>query len=409
MTMSSDASYDIECIIPRNERFDGDYVLNGSMENMPSDKDSGVYSSEGATIKAVGDYFKLTHHITKRTFALAKITKTFSLTFAEFSDAHQKAMLEHDKSFKPDTRFTQYQYDIVADVVPIQMERTEWLFGSAFLVLASKHRLAPKLNGRFAINPITHAQLPIYVDDYARTDVYLGVPAHNEADRAFAKAHDLPIIPVVAQDFGEPLDNAKDVSGVVVIGYDPKSGQFMGLKNGKQGWLVGGGHEDGESYEESAIRELREEAGFSKLVRIIALGDPVYSYYYNDIKRSNRRSLGYNFLAILNKADQGEQQQEAHESFTVWWTDFASLYQDIAKTGGGVEHWLEALKRAKAVAEDYARGVEQSFACYAGEGTMVNAGAYHGMSSKHVREAIADSLRDTELHGHRTKLRTHSL
>ncbi len=387
---------EFEVFLPRSESFDLDYSLNGSMENLPSDKTSGVYFSRGKAVKQAGECFKLTHHVTKQTFGLAKITKTSSIHFSEFSETHQKLMLDNDDSHVPETQFTKYQYDIVADVVPVDVKRPEWICGATFMILPSNYRLAGGLNDeplkQRAINPLTKQAIPIWVSDYAGTDAHLAVPAHNKLDNEFAREHNLPIVPVVAQDFGKPLPDAKDVLGVVVIGYDPKSDKYLGLRHGPQAWLVGGGHEEGETYAQTARRELTEEAGFSKVIKLIPLGDPVYSYYYNDIKQSNRRSLGYNYLAIVDQADQHEQRQESHESFTVWWTEFDDLYNDIAKTGGGVEHWLEALKRAKAAASAFNSAQEYIPKCYEGEGTMVNSGKYDGMSTKSARASIRQLL-----------------
>lgn len=52
-----------------------------------------------------------------------------------------------------------------------------------------------------AVHPISKKELPVYVADYVLgnygTGVVMGVPAHDERDYAFAKAHALEIIPVV--------------------------------------------------------------------------------------------------------------------------------------------------------------------------------------------------------------------
>ena len=68
------------------------------------------------------------------------------------------------------------------------------------------------------------------------------------------------------------------------------------------------------------------------------------------------------------------------------------LYADIEKTGGGVEHWLDALRKAKAAAEAYEQ--KQSFKdhCYHGEGVLINSGTYNGMSSNEAREKLVGDL-----------------
>lgn len=55
--------------------------------------------------------------------------------------------------------------------------------------------------GAYAINPINGTRIPVYVADYVLgaygTGAVMAVPAHDERDFAFAKAHNLPIIRVL--------------------------------------------------------------------------------------------------------------------------------------------------------------------------------------------------------------------
>lgn len=259
----------------------------------------------------------------------------------------------------------------------------------------NKQKTGVKLEGVEAVNPVNGEKISIFVADYVLTGYGTGaimaVPAHDERDHEFAQKFDLNIKPVVAQDFGQKLEDAKQIEGVAVIGYDPKTKKYMGLRDKKRGWgwIVGGGREEGESFQQTAVRELHEEAGFAEVEKWVQLGDPVYSYYYNDIKQSNRRSFGYNFLAIIDHEKQAQQKQESHENFEVIWRDFDELYTDIEKTGGGVDHWLDTLNRAKRVTDS---GSYEYVGCYNGEGSMVNSDKYDGMVSAEAREKIVADL-----------------
>lgn len=320
-----------------------------------------------------------------------------------------------------------FKVDGRSEMITTFTTRPDTLFGVAFLVLAPEHELAKQLvnnktketveayiteatrqsevermnesrektgvfTGSHAINPATGEKIPIWVADYVLagygSGAIMAVPAHDERDFAFAEKFNLPVRAVVAQDFGKELPNPKGVEGVVVIGYDPQTKKFMGLKNGTRGWLVGGGREEGETFEQAAYRELREEAGFADVKAMVPLGAPIYSYYYNSIKDSNRRSLGYSFLAVIDATNQSEQAQEPHEHFQVYWDSIEAVYAATEATGGGVDHWLETLNRAKEAAKAYDAGKEYSELIYHGEGMLVNSGAFDGIRTEQAREEV---------------------
>jgi leucyl-tRNA synthetase len=114
--------------------------------------------------------------------------------------------------------------------------RPETLMGVTFMVLAPEHPLlmeiasaefAPKIKeyqkmtarksdvartdlnkeksgvftGAYALHPITQKKIPIWVADYVLmnygTGAIMAVPAHDDRDREFAEAHDLPIVSVI--------------------------------------------------------------------------------------------------------------------------------------------------------------------------------------------------------------------
>lgn len=86
--------------------------------------------------------------------------------------------------------------------------------------------------GRFAVNPVNGAKIPIYIANYVLMDygtgAVMGVPAHDQRDFEFAKKYGLEIVPVVDTD--DPnvdihnLQEAFAAEGTLI-----NSGQFDGL------------------------------------------------------------------------------------------------------------------------------------------------------------------------------------
>lgn len=79
--------------------------------------------------------------------------------------------------------------------VKVFTTRPDTIFGATFLVKAGKE---DKFTGRYAINPATKEEIPIWEAEYVLSDygtgAIMGVPADDERDMEFAKKYNLPII-----------------------------------------------------------------------------------------------------------------------------------------------------------------------------------------------------------------------
>jgi leucyl-tRNA synthetase len=85
--------------------------------------------------------------------------------------------------------------------------------------------------GAYAINPLSHEHVPIWVTNYVLaeygTGAVMGVPAHDERDFAFAKSYGLPIAQVVIPPHEQPdgpLESAYLEDGRLIA-----SGDFSGM------------------------------------------------------------------------------------------------------------------------------------------------------------------------------------
>ena len=89
-------------------------------------------------------------------------------------------------------------------------------------------RVTGVFTGSYAINPLTNAEIPIYISDYVLagygTGAIMAVPAHDSRDYAFAKHFNLPIVPLIeGADVSEQSFDAKE--GVMI-----NSGFLNGLQ-----------------------------------------------------------------------------------------------------------------------------------------------------------------------------------
>jgi len=152
--------------------------------------------------------------------------------------------------------------------IKVYTTRPDTLCGATFMVLAPEHSLAAALatksqkdavadyiykaslkssvdrlqskektgvfTGSYAINPMNHELIPIWLSDYVLADYGTGaimcVPAHDERDFEFAKKFDIPIVEVISKD-GQPskeLTEAYVDAGIVI-----NSGEWNGRKSSK--------------------------------------------------------------------------------------------------------------------------------------------------------------------------------
>jgi leucyl-tRNA synthetase len=156
--------------------------------------------------------------------------------------------------------------DAPTTALRIYTTRPDTLFGVTYMVLAPEHPLVPALTtegqraavdayrdqaasksdldrtdlakdktgvftGAYAINPVSGARVPIWIADYVLvsygTGAIMAVPGHDQRDWEFAKAFDIPIIPVVGTADGGVPDlhrGAHTEEGIAI-----NSGPYDGL------------------------------------------------------------------------------------------------------------------------------------------------------------------------------------
>ena len=158
------------------------------------------------------------------------------------------------------------------DPLEVFTTRPDTLWGATFMVLAPEHPLVAKLTtpqrraqvqeyvaaatrqtdiereaagreksgvftGGYAINPVNDERIPIWIADYVLmtygTGAIMAVPAHDERDFAFARAHGLTVRPVIQPSGAAPLDGAAMTEAVIANGAMVDSGPLTGTPAGE--------------------------------------------------------------------------------------------------------------------------------------------------------------------------------
>ena len=93
-------------------------------------------------------------------------------------------------------------------------------------------RVSGVFSGSYAVNPVSHCRIPIYISDYVLagygTGAIMAVPAHDSRDYAFARHFALPIVPLVeGADVSEESFDAKEGTVINSPAGMPAEGQLV--------------------------------------------------------------------------------------------------------------------------------------------------------------------------------------
>lgn len=306
--------------------------------------------------------------------------------------------------------------------VKVFTTRPDTLFGATFIVLAPEHPLVTKVTakdhktqvenyikqtqsksdierqetgreksgvftGVYAINPVNHEPIPIWVADYVLygygTGAIMAVPGHDQRDFEFATKFGLPVKYVVEPTFGEAQGDETYKKVAFIALRNPKTNEILvldwGPRQSRHGgkMLIGGGLETNETYLTAAEREIVEETGYKNFKLIKEAEFNGHGYFYSNTKNKNIKVTGRGLLfELLDEAktktslDDGEK-----DKFKITWqpTDqVADMLDD------GIH---AAFYRYLVLGE-----------VFTGEGLISNSDSYDGLTSDEAREKIVIDL-----------------
>lgn len=158
------------------------------------------------------------------------------------------------------------------------VEGTEYEAGVREVVEGAKHISAVEraqgtlekhgaFTGRYVINPVSGAKVPVWVADYVISDYGTGavmaVPCGDARDFDFAKKYDLPIVPIILSEDDPLYEDLKDEQGTRVTSVDWDEAltcEGKLVQSGRYTGMMGGKHSEGEA----AIVADLEAAGTGK-------------------------------------------------------------------------------------------------------------------------------------------------
>lgn len=252
-----------------------------------------------------------------------------------------------------------------------------------------KEKTGVELKGVKAINPANGEEIPVWIADYVLADYGTGavmaVPAHDERDFAFAKKYKLIIKNVVDPVYiqttnpGIPVPNMPydHREALIAIVKHWKEDKYLALKWKQVAWgtFITGGVEKGQTPEQAAIAEIREETGFQNLELIKNYGI-VHAMFHHVPKKVNRFAHSHVIYFKLKnevRLEVSEVEKNIHD--VIWLTS-----EELGKflTPDSHKHALRLLTNTQGAYTEY--------------GILSNSGKFTGKNSEEVKKEITESV-----------------
>ncbi len=304
--------------------------------------------------------------------------------------------------------------------------RPDTIFGATYMVLAPEHQLISKLEDQIsnieevrayveatakktdlerqidqektgvelkgvkAVNPVSGEEIPVWIADYVLatygTGAIMAVPAHDERDFAFAKEFGIEIREVVApfvtvQEKDLPRDGKEMISRDTVIALVKhwSEDKYFCLNWEKQGWksFVIGGKEDGESWEDAAVREAKEETGYQNIASVKKIGPRTHSSYFAAHKDQNRYAVTEGYLIELGSDEFVEPNESEVANHSGVWIDAKEIASYVNLPNH--QYYIDWKEKEGAVTET---------------GIAINSDFLNALSTEDAKEAIIKHLEE---------------
>lgn len=213
--------------------------------------------------------------------------------------------------------------------IPTIITDQELIYGVTGIAVGRTNNYLKIEDNISAIHPLTKEKLPIVILDnkaLLNTAMML-VPAHIQEHFDIAEKYNLKFKQVVAPYFKGKDDEALNpnvetqyrTSVIAVIKNKDNSYLCVDAKKRLCKSFVLGGIEDGETPEEAAIREVKEETGYTDIQINRRSIFVLHNHFYAKYKGVNRYAYLYTVFGTLNSEKRVElSKEEAEKQRTVW-------------------------------------------------------------------------------------------
>ena len=271
-------------------------------------------------------------------------------------------------------------------LIPSIITNEELIYGVTAIAVGMKNDYIDisshigKIENVYAMHPVTNENLPIIVldNDILEKNSMMLVPAHIQEHFELAKKFNLPYKQVVAPYFkgaGEeslnPNVETKFRTSVIAVIKNEEDNTYLcvdALKRNCKSFVLGG-IEEGEIPEEAAVREVKEETGYTDITINRKSIFELHNQFYAAYKGVNRYAILYVIFGTLNsKKKEKVSDDEFNKQKAIWikrenLKDFLNVNNNIF-----VNNYLL-----------------DGDCAYEGDGVMINSGKFNGKLRSEVK------------------------